>query len=208
MILPHLAISAVEVRGQLLGRAADRLGADGGEPRLHLGQLHRLQQRRIDLVDDGLRCAGGHVHREPRRQLVARQAGFRNGRHIGQCRRAFGSRHAERAQLAGLDVRHGRGDAVEHVVDLSADEVGHGRAASLVRHVQHVDLGHRGEQLARKVDRRSVAGGCVGHLAGLGLGLRDHVGHGLRLRLRDVGDQHVGYDRDAATTGAKFFTGS
>ncbi len=69
-----------------------------------------------------------------------------------------------------------RGDAVEHHVDLAADQVTHCRAAAAVGHVNDVHTGHRSKQFACEVDRSAVAGGCERELARLRLGLCDQLG--------------------------------
>ena len=62
--------------------------------------------------------------------------------------------------------------------------------------MQHLDAGHRHEQLTREMDRRAVAGGRKTDLAGIGLGVGDEFGDGLR-RHRGMDLHHIWPVREA-----------
>ena len=70
-------------------------------------------------------------------------------------------------------------------------------AEPLIRHVRHLHAGHHLEQLAGQMDRGAVAGRRHVDLAGIGLGVGDELGDGLR---RHVGIDlhHVRHADDAA----------
>ena len=70
------------------------------------------------------------------------------------------------AQLAGLDMGHGRGQVVELRVDLAGDHVVQRRARAAVGHVHHVGIGQRLEQLAVQVADAAGAGRGIAVLAG------------------------------------------
>src|SRR2546425_5453006 len=65
-----------------------------------------------------------------------------------------------------------RGELIHHRFDLAADQVGEGRSAPLVGHVQQLQVGLAHQQLDRQMVRRAVAGGGNAHLPGPGLGQR------------------------------------
>ena len=83
-------------------------------------------------------------------------------------------------------------------VPLAADEIADRRPTAAVRHVHDVDTGHRGEQLAREVDRRAIACRRVGQLARTCLRERDQFGDRLGNDLVRVDDENVGHHGDLA----------
>ena len=83
------------------------------------------------------------------------------------------------AQLAGLDMGHGRGQVVELRVDLAGDHVVQRRARATVGHVHHVGIGQRLEQLAVQMADAAGAGRGVAVLARVVLEQRDEFGQGL-----------------------------
>ena len=96
------------------------------------------------------------------------------------------------AQLAGLDMGHGRGQVVELRVDLAGDHVVQRRARATVGHVHHVGIGQRLEQLAVQMADAAGAGRGVAVLARVVLEQRDEFGQGLG-RHRGVHGQDVGH---------------
>ncbi len=80
-----------------------------------------------------------------------------------------GARDRERAQLAGADERHGRGDGERSDRRFARDHGGRGRPRALEVHGGDVDLAERAEQvLGREVRRRATAWRRVGELGRAG----------------------------------------
>ena len=86
------------------------------------------------------------------------------------------ARHGQRLEPAALDVHGRRAEAVEHHVDLAADQVLQRRAGALVRNVGDGGLRLQLEQLAGQVVRGAVAGRRVVELAA---GVALHLGQEL-----------------------------
>ncbi len=79
---------------------------------------------------------------------------------------------------------------------VAGDEiVGDGGAAALVRQVEHLDAGPLGERLHVVVVVAADADAGVAHLAGIGLGVGDELGIGLRREVLGGGGEH---ERDLA----------
>ena len=135
----------------------------------------------------------------PNHELASKpghRAGLGNRGQVGQGGAALGAGHGQGLELAGLDLRHGRGQVVEHQVHGAADQVEQRRAGAAVGEVDHEGAGARLEELARQVDRGAVAAGRHVQLARVGLGITDQVGHGIDLQrfgLGRVHHQHVGH---------------
>ena len=92
------------------GAEAERL-----ELLLHVGQHDQLPDLGIELVDDLLRRAGRQHDAGERIAFVARDAGFRGGRGVGQGGEPACAEHRERAQLALLDIAMAGGNAVKAI---------------------------------------------------------------------------------------------
>ena len=107
-LVPFLDLGADE-GGEVGGLARDRLGAFAGEapPRLGIGEHRRGLS--LQPIDDRLRRPGRREQAEPVQHLVVLDAGLRHRRHIRQRRRALERGDRERAKLAGIDMRLGRG---------------------------------------------------------------------------------------------------
>ena len=93
----------------------------------------------------------------PSWRLVAGHAGLDHGRHLGQRRAAHRAADAERAQLAGAQMRQRRRNRAERHLGVAADHVDQRRRRALERHVQDVDPGHQLEQLAAEMQERADA---------------------------------------------------
>ena len=93
-------------------------------------------------------------------RLVALYAGFVERRHVRQQRRALRRRDRDRLDAALADMADRGGELVHHAFDLAAEQVGDRRAAALVGHMQHLDVGHAHEELDRQVVGRAASGGC------------------------------------------------
>ncbi|MNJ59128.1 hypothetical protein D3C77_547950 [compost metagenome] len=94
-------------------------------------------------------------------------------------------------------MRQRRRQVVEHGIHLAAQQIGHGRAAAAIRHVQDVGAGFHLEEFARQVNGRAAAGRRAGQLAGVGLGVGDVFLHRLDGHL-GVDHQNVGNGGDQA----------
>ncbi len=195
----------LDVPRELGRRVAAGNGALRQHAFLHRGRCQCLGGFQLDAVHD----VGGRARRgqqaEPRAGLVAferRTAGLFHSGHVRQRWRAGGTGHRQRLELARLDLRHGRGQVVEHHVHVAAHHVQQGRTRAAVGHVQHVGAGHALEQFAREVDGGAVAAGGHVELARMGLGVADEVLHArdaLRARLLGIDFHHVrhrGHQRD------------
>src|SRR6266545_68388 len=140
---------------------------------LHVGAIDRLVDLGIELVDDRLGRAGGRHDADPNGRFVAWNAGFRDGGHVRQHRRALAGGGAERAHLAGLDVRRHGGDGVKSHLHMAADDAVAHFAGRLMRHVNQVGAAHGFEQLAGHVIGRAGAGRGIVELPGLRLRVGD-----------------------------------
>ena len=144
------------------------LGRDHEAHRLHalpdLGRGHDLLQRRLELVDDGLRRAADRRDARPAQRLEAREAALGDRRQVRVQRVALQAGDGQRAQLAGLDVRQRRGDVVEHHVDLASQQILVGRCAAAVGHVLRlaahggVERCQRGLGLHRAAEEEALEG--------------------------------------------------
>ena len=148
---PQVSRLLADVRGELLARAGLRLEAVLEELLADVGGVQHLHQLAVPAIEDLRRRLAGRDERIPVGRLEAGIARLGDGRHVGQRRRAREAGDRERAQLAGVDVRqHGRGRRPVRR-DAPAEEVGHRRAAALVRDVRDVDAGALLEELAREI---------------------------------------------------------
>src|SRR5688572_27733182 len=134
--------------GEFARRAGDDVDAAVREALLHFGALHRLDHRRVEPLDDGLRRAGRHEDALPRAAGELGVARFGEGRRVGKGRQALGAGHRDQAQASVLHVVHRRGRGDEHEVGLAAHQPGDRRpGAALVGHVHHVEAGELAEHL-------------------------------------------------------------
>ena len=101
----HLFISLTMNAPNSAGDFFTTRRAFAGELLLHLGRILRGGQRRVQLVDDRLRRAGGRDDAPPVDGLVGRHAGFGDRRHVRQHLAVDSLLPTPmRAELAGLDV--------------------------------------------------------------------------------------------------------
>src|SRR3954447_3736434 len=132
----------------------------------HLGALHRFPGFRSDPFHDVRRSVRRGEDRGPERDRVARQR-VGDRRYRGKHWRTLGRGDGERTHLAALNVAELSRRTVEHDRDASGKEVGHDRRIAPVRHMHHVDAGHRLEQLASEVRHRPHARGAIAVLSGI-----------------------------------------
>src|SRR5712664_2174257 len=116
---------------EFLRRVADRLEAEPGHAVSYLGVLHGGDEKRVQLLDDGTRGAAGREHAVPAEDVVARQAGFCDGRKLWREGGALGGGDGEAADAPGLDLRQAGRTHGEHDLELAADEVGDRRGNRL-----------------------------------------------------------------------------
>ena len=95
----------------------------------------------------------------------------------------FGPGHREGAHLAGLDVRQRPAERREPDFGAAGQHVGDALRHLAVGHVLHLDAGHVAEQHGGEMRARADADRAVVQLAGIGLGVGDHVLDRLERRL-------------------------
>jgi hypothetical protein len=118
----------------------------------------------------------GSEEREPGHRLESLVARLVDGRHVRQLGAASQRGHAERAQLARLDVWYRRRQVAAEHLHLPGNHRLHRWRRALVGHVQQVDAGHHLEVLTRQVGRTAVAAGRERKFARFLLGQRDELG--------------------------------
>ena len=161
-----------------------------GQALAHVGRVEYPGDLGVPLGDHVLRRAGRREQAVPRRDVEARQARFGHRRQVGRERRARGGRHRQRLQLAGLDLRRGVGEVVEHELDVAGEQRLRRRRAALVRNVDDVGAGVDLEQLAGEMPGAAVAARTERQLARIGLGVGDELLDRIH-RQRRVDHQHV-----------------
>ena len=148
--------------------------------------MHALDVRR----DHPLRAD----HREPGLDDVTRQALLDEGRDVLRRRYALCRGHPDRAQRAALQVPLDAGQRHGPELYLAADQVGHHRTHSLVRHVRRLRAGFVEEHRAGQVQDRPAAAGGVVELARLGLEQGDEL---FRIGRRHLRIDHQDNGREA-----------
>src|SRR5712691_6433426 len=142
-----------EQGSSLVRRIADRHEAK----RRHF--LHDVRQR--DNLDDLameqrgnlLRRSGRNDEREPSLALYFRIAGFRHAGHRRQCLRPHLARHSQCAQLAFLDLRHGRWQRGEGNGRMPGERRGDRQARAVEGHMHKVEAEQQAEVLANEMWR-------------------------------------------------------
>ena len=201
------------LRVLLLDEGLELVGAQGEGDERDVQQLgagllvaQLLDDHRVHLVDDLLRRAARREDAGPGGRLVARH-GLGDRRDVGVLLHALVRRHRQDPQRPGLDL--GKGDAaVEHEVQVAAEQRVARRAAAVVGDVQRLAAGLVQQHLAGEVVRGADAGrgelqvriGLLGQLdelrQRLGLEIRPHEEEHRRLRHRghrhQVGRRVVG----------------
>ncbi len=117
---------------------------------------------------------GTHKH-GPADGIEAGDAGFRDGRNVGGDRHARGRGDAERAHLAGGDLRHHGAGVGEHQRDVSGHHVVQALRRAAIGNAVHLGAGHGLEQLGRQVQRRARPAVRERKLPGLGLQERNQL---------------------------------
>src|SRR5690606_38061668 len=118
------------------------------------------------LVDDVHGRARGRQQSVPDRLVQLREIYFLEGGHVFDGVEALGLGNGHCAQVARLDLVHGRRQVVEQDLDLAADRVRHGRTRPLVGHVHDVGAGGDLERFTHQVQHAARARAAVRVLAG------------------------------------------
>src|SRR5262249_6164475 len=92
-------------------------------------------------VNDGLRCSRGRHETIPCACPKSREAGFGDGRHIGQLWRTPLTRYRKEADAAAARVRKRISQYREHHRHMSCDHVVKCRSISLIAHIAHFQPG-------------------------------------------------------------------
>src|SRR5688572_12460310 len=138
--------------GHLVGRVGRGVHAQAEVALPELRRLHRFCDFRCQFR--------GHLARRARRRRIADPCSnvvagdvrrFGKRRHVGQPGSTFSTGHAEHLEPAGLDVSGERGDRLEGVADLPADEVRDRGRAALVRDMAGLEPCHRVEELGHEM---------------------------------------------------------
>ena len=151
----------------------------------------------MQLLEHRHRRAGGREDAVPG-VGADRHAAFLPRRQARLRRHAFVAAHAQCLELACAHVGQPGACAVEHHLDPAAQHVDHARRAALVVDGRDLDAGRLREHLAGQVLGRAHAVRGPVHLARVGLGIGDELGHRVGRKLfrshQDVG--HLGDQRD------------
>src|SRR6516162_1378594 len=123
------------------------------------------------------------------RQEISHRGDIRQG--VLAC--CAGDRH--RPEPAGSDIFYCRGHDRKGDINLSTKQVCDCRSPAAIRHMRHVETGHRLEQLAGQMVRSTEAGRCYADLTGVSLGISDGSGNGLGPERR-VYDHDIGHTDD------------
>src|SRR6516162_470414 len=91
-----------------------------------------LVERLRELCDDIVWCPARCIGRAPDIQLIVRGTGFLGARHIRNRCKAFVRRQHDAADLAGLHRSNHADDLFTKIVDMSADEIVHGRPGAAI----------------------------------------------------------------------------
>ena len=168
-----------------------------GHARLHLGRAHDLHGLGVEKIQDLARRARRREEAVPLARLVAGEARFGERRQLGKRRQPLAARHAERAHLAGGDVRAGVDRGNEHHRRVACQQADHRRTGTAIRHVHHLHARHRVEELAGEMRRAAAARASEADLARARLCRGDQLGHRVH-RERRMHDQDVRAERHQA----------
>ena len=157
------------------GALSDRFGALFEEFGAYIRQFQRGGRINVDLLDDRIGRAGWRNDGEPRAGNQVGQADLRRIGRVGRDRAAAAPGDPEELHLSRLLEAQGRGDVAEEDIDAAGRDVQQRRPFALVGdvHELHARLGR--EHFRGQVRCRSVALACIGHLAGIGLGVGDEL---------------------------------
>src|ERR1043166_2261952 len=119
-LLP-LADFRLQITGEFLRAAGDRVAAQRGIALDDVGSGHHRGDLAIEAGDDRLRGAARRQYAVPLAHLVSRQAGLGDGGYFGRHRRTLRAGHAQSAQSSALYMRQREGESAERHFALSAD---------------------------------------------------------------------------------------
>ena len=150
-------------------------------------QVGPLQGRPRRALESGLDVRRQSLRRQqsvPGRCGVARHAGLRRGRHVGQGCRPRRAGDGERRHPAARDQAGDRGNGRHHEVDMAADHIVESRRRAPVGNVACLDAGRPLQQQRRQVAGRGVGRGGIGERVRAALGLRDELGQRRQFQAR------------------------
>ena len=142
-------------------------------------------------LDHRARRAAGYEPAVPAHQVIVGIARFGDRGHIRQRGRAGRAADGERAQLAGAYERERPLHRREGPLRLARHRRGDGARGALVRHVQRLRIGDRGEQHAGEVAGRADAGRSHVERVRLRFHQRDELGQRGRGQRRIHDQQHL-----------------
>jgi zinc/manganese transport system permease protein len=193
---PFLNLAFDEL-AEIRGRRAivgDDLRAESLQTLAHGRRLHRLDDGVVEFLYDGIRRTLRQKHGVPRIGLHIETL-FRGGRQVRLDRRTRLGHDGNGLDAAAVDLRFGGADDLAKEIDTSTNQVLHGRAGALVRHMHDVGAHGGVEHDAAKMRCRARAGGTELHLGLVGLGVSNEF---LEIVRREIlaRDQHDRNFRD------------
>ena len=157
-------------------RLLQRLGCAGGNLHAVFSQfglefsVHRSHDGTVKLVNHGFGCFCRSQQAYPGGQDHVGKAAFNHGGYASKHCRALRAHHAQRCQLARLDVRQRLRHDGKHRVHRACQRVINSQCTAFVGHVQQLGLGARFKHQTRQVLRAAFARRGVGNAARRGLG--------------------------------------
>ena len=122
--------------------------------------VHALGALGIEPHHDVSRRCTRREHALPKPDIeIGKRSRLGDGRHVRRRRRAFRRGDRDELQRARLDLCPRRRKSGKEEIDVATQEIVERRSRALVRHVSHVAVGAKFEQLAGKMARRPSACG-------------------------------------------------
>ncbi|MNT20174.1 hypothetical protein D3C72_1554740 [compost metagenome] len=153
------------------------------------GRLQGFTDLCVEGIDNIGWRSGRYHHALPRAHFEIRHYRFGQGGRIRQLRATSLAADRQRVELAVAHEAQRVVQGVRHELHLATDQVCHGGRAATVRHVYRVNTYRTQEQQSAQVRDVASAGGPVGKLAGVSLGVADELTHVLDWQGR-VREQH------------------
>ncbi len=151
MTPPHFFASARMNAPNCSGVLASISAPSAREALLHVGRPERLHRLGVQPRDNGFGRTSGRNEAPPRHGFKVRHTGFGERRRVREHGTALCVREREYPHFTGLCMRQRFERVDEHERDTATDDVDECRRATLVRHVQNIDVTDRLEKLAGEV---------------------------------------------------------
>ena len=198
--LPQYAVRSLRSLAKVGGIPVARLGRDALGERLHVGRGHGRRDLLLQPVDHGLRRALRRPQPGEVDQAEVLDAGFGEGRHVGQRGEPLVAADGQQARLAALDVAHHARASTRPGSRSFRDSMPIvASPAPLKGTCMKFTPAAMPSASLDEVRRGARAAGAVGDLARLGLGGGDQVAERLVLRVGLDDDahrrEHEGADR-------------